>query len=96
MTDYIATTARAGLMGPGDVSKLDKLVYLAAVDPTSSDDITKEFFVGARWYNSATNKEFVCIDSSAGSAVWKSPAGSGGTATDTNVSYVIGMVGGSF
>lgn len=74
MPDPVATFSRAGLMGPRDKSKLDKWFTVANTDPTLFSDSERGFFAGARWFNQASNKEFVCIDASVGAAVWKSPA----------------------
>lgn len=40
-------------------------------DPTGSDDDSKGFAVGSRWFNKDDQEEFVCVDPSAGAAVWK-------------------------
>ena len=46
-------------------SELDK-----TVDPTVNDDSGDGYKVGSRWINVTDNKEFVCLDNSAGAAVW--------------------------
>lgn len=42
--------------------------HVAAVDPDVDDD--DGFAVGSRWINSSTHEMFVCIDTTAGAAVW--------------------------
>lgn len=43
----------------------------AITDPTSTDDLSKDFQVGSQWLNSATGHQFVCTDNTTGSAKWK-------------------------
>jgi hypothetical protein len=44
--------------------------YSAIVDPTVTDDISKNYRIGSEWINTLTGKEFVCINSTTGAAVW--------------------------
>ena len=38
--------------------------------PSTGDDTLDGYAVGSRWINMATDKEYVCLDSSSGAAVW--------------------------
>lgn len=40
-------------------------------DPTPNDDETGDAALGTRWFNTLTNQQFVCLDPSAGAAIWK-------------------------
>jgi len=43
---------------------------MTTTNPTTSDDLTQDYIVGSRWINTNNNREYICIDSSTGSAVW--------------------------
>ncbi len=45
--------------------------YVATSNPGNSDDIDSEYIVGSRWVNTSTDKEYVCVDSSSGAAIWQ-------------------------
>ncbi len=53
-----------------DVLALLRNNYSALLDPVAGDDVTAGYQVGSVWVNTATNEAFVCVDSSAGAAVW--------------------------
>lgn len=46
-------------------------VYQAAVDPTSGDDTADGYVVGQRWFNTVTKNEFLCVQVTEGSAIWR-------------------------
>ena len=48
------------------------------IDPTASNDSSSGYSVGSRWWNTSTDEEFVCLDASAGLAVWTSTTTSSG------------------
>lgn len=45
-------------------------LYTDTVDPTGGDDISQGFYVGSRWLNIDSRKEFVCLDNTEGNAIW--------------------------
>jgi hypothetical protein len=45
--------------------------FEATADPGATDDSGDGYAVGSRWINQASNQEFVCVDTTASSAVWK-------------------------
>lgn len=51
----------------------------ATTDPGVGDDLADGYAVGSRWVNNTTGKEFVCVDASDGTAVWKATAYTVGT-----------------
>lgn len=55
------------------VSVLDSRwgVYQAAVDPTNGDDSDDGFVVGQRWLNTVSLNEFICVQATVGSAIWR-------------------------
>jgi len=43
----------------------------AITNPTVNDDVSVGYSVGSRWINQTADKEYVCVDSTDGAAVWK-------------------------
>lgn len=43
----------------------------AVVDPTVSNDYTEQYTTGSLWYNTATNKLWICMNNASGAALWK-------------------------
>lgn len=64
-----ATNNRPGLMGPAHVSALERLVTASAAAPTPTDDSTKGYFIGCRWYRS-NGQEYVLRDATPTNARW--------------------------
>ena len=56
----------------------------AITDPGTGDDSGSGYAVGSRWINVTLDKEFVCLDSTLTTAVWKEVTGSGGAGSDTD------------
>lgn len=52
----------------------------ATTDPTVDDDKDLGFAVSSVWVNVTTDKAYVCVNSSAGAAVWKETTGAAGAA----------------
>ena len=46
--------------------------------PTVINDEDTAFLVGSRWVDTVADKEYVCLDQTAGAAVWKETTGAGG------------------
>ena len=42
----------------------------AAVAPTVNDDVDLGYSVGSRWVNTTADKAYICVDATAGAAVW--------------------------
>lgn len=60
-------------------------LYAVAVDaPNALDDANDGYGIGSRWINVTDGYEYVCIDATAGAAVWKNTtlAGAGGAGVD--------------
>ena len=57
-------------VGLGNVQDL-KVNLTATADPTASNDTNQGYAIGSRWVNATENNEFVCVDASAGAAVWR-------------------------
>lgn len=57
------------------LDKLDRRVpnskYNATGAPAVTDDGEHGYSVGSRWINITADDEYVCLDSTAGAAVWK-------------------------
>ena len=52
----------------------------ATTNPTVDDDKDLGFAVSSLWVNVSTDKAYVCVDSTAGAAVWKETTGAAGAA----------------
>lgn len=61
------TAAEVGL---GDVSNT-KNNYTSNINPVPTDDIGQGYTVGSKWINTATDVEYVCVDSTVANAIWK-------------------------
>ena len=79
---------------------IDILYNEDTVDPTVSNDNTEGYGIGSRWFNTATDAEFVCLDASTGAAVWQpttdgatGPTGPAGVAGPTGATGPIGPTG---
>lgn len=56
----------------GTLDYVKKNNFTSTGDPTSTgDDSIAGYAVGSRWINVTTDKEYVCLDSSSGAAVWE-------------------------
>lgn len=65
-------------LGGGD----DSLYAVSPSPPTAGDDENDGYAVGSRWVDTTDGYEYVCIDPSAGSAVWTLTTFSGITSGD--------------
>jgi hypothetical protein len=61
----------------GNVENL-KVNLTAIVAPAVTDDSNAGYAIGSRWIDTATDKEYVCLNSSVGTAVWTETTQSGG------------------
>lgn len=62
-------------------------------DPTVNDDGVAGYAVASRWYNTTSDEEFVCLDSSTGAAVWKSTTATGETMQSANAAGAVPVDG---
>lgn len=70
--DRLVTVDSSGLLQEGVSS--DNVVlnnFNATMDPGPSNDSTQNYSVGSSWCNTTDDTAWVCIDDTAGSAVWK-------------------------
>ena len=51
-------------------NQINKIITNSTANPTATDDESKNFFVGSKWFNTETNQEFTCQDATTGAAVW--------------------------
>lgn len=49
---------------------INKITTSSTSNPTATDDISKNYFVGSKWVNTTTKIEFTCIDNTSGAAIW--------------------------
>lgn len=68
----------------GRINELDNVVNVkvnltATTAPLPTDDSSYGYIIGSRWINVNTNKEYVCVDSSIGSAIWTETTMSAGS-----------------
>ena len=50
--------------------------------PTTTDDDSAGFEVGSRWYDTTADQEYVCMDATTSSSVWKGTTATGGGGGD--------------
>jgi len=55
----------------------------ASTAPTTADDSNSGYAVGSRWFDITNDKEYVCLDATAGAAVWIETTASVGDRTRT-------------
>jgi hypothetical protein len=73
----------------------DNLV--ATADPVVTDDVSAGYTVGSTWINVTSDKAFVCVDETAGAAVWvETTAGASGGDPDQNLFATVTGDTGSF
>lgn len=75
-----------------------KCNFAGTTAPSTGDDSADGYVVGSRWIDTTNDKEYVCLDNSAGAAVWTETTGAGGGGgtpggSDTQVQF---NDGGSF
>ncbi|RLB76220.1 MAG: hypothetical protein DRH24_18265, partial [Deltaproteobacteria bacterium] len=56
----------------------------AAAAPTVNDDSTAGYAVDSRWLDTTNDKAYICVDATAGAAVWLDLTGAGGYDADLN------------
>jgi hypothetical protein len=61
------TKAQVGLPNVQDI----KVNYTAVTDPAVGNDNTQGYAAGSTWINTATGKEFVCVNAATGAANWR-------------------------
>ncbi len=57
-------------IGLGEVPNL-KVNLTATTNPSVNDDGSDGYSIGSRWINTSSDKEYVCLDTAVGNAVWK-------------------------
>lgn len=67
-------------MPNSDISLLKTNV--TTTDPGGTDDSSQNYAVGSQWFNTSSQKAFVCLDASTGAAVWLETTVSAATATN--------------
>jgi len=79
LTDYKGLLVVDSASGAGgtaltnDFKELaDRAPQLSTSDPADTNDSTEYYFEGSLWFNSDTQTLWICVDATAGSAVWKS------------------------
>ena len=71
----------------GRLNELDNVANLkvnltATIAPTVTDDFDSGYSVGSRWIDEVADKEYVCLDSTVGAAVWTETTSAGAGAGD--------------
>lgn len=84
-----STAAGDSLVGSGsDTYTVRKNNESASAAPTSGDDSGDGYSVGSRWIDTTNDKEYVCLDASAGAAVWTETTGGAGSVALDDLSDV--------
>lgn len=79
-------------VGLSNVENL-KVNLVAVGTPLVVDDSSAGYAVGSRWVDVSADKEYVCVDSSVGAAIWKETTGAGGGGGETNTASNVGTAG---
>lgn len=95
-----AGTETFSLQGDGDIRGLNvkKANLSAGVNPVSTDDTSAGYEVGSIWVNKVLNNSWICVDSTATSAIWidiTASAGGGLTTIDTGRTFWVDQVNGN-
>ena len=78
---HVVTKAQVGL---ADVANL-KVKLDGTIAPGITDDANAGFSIGSRWINTVTKKEYVCVDTTVGLAVWTETTGEPESTTAVSV-----------
>lgn len=70
-----------------------KSEFNATTNPGSSNDLNDGYSIGSRWININSDNEYVCLDASVGSAVWKLCTGGSGGEINTVSNVGVGGIG---
>ncbi len=81
-----------GQVSLGNVENL-KVNLTATTAPGVNDDSGSGYAVGSRWLDVSADKEYVCLDASAGAAVWPETTAVGAGGGETNTASNIGVAG---
>lgn len=57
--------------------------FAASSTPSVNNDNSQGYSVGSRWIDTAADSEYVCLDDSVGTAVWKETTAAGGGGSDS-------------
>jgi len=68
----------------GTAIETTKNNHAATAAPTVNDDSLQAYTVGSRWLDLTNDKEYVCLDSTLGAAVWVETTAAGGGAHASN------------
>jgi hypothetical protein len=66
--------------------------YDAAIDPTANDDSGDGYSVGSTWINVTDDNAFVCLDATAGAAVWEKISGLAAHKADNATDSALGHI----
>ena len=78
----------------GGATTVIKSNLAATAAPGATDDTNAGYAVGSRWIDTTNDKEYVCLDASAGAAVWTETTQGGGGGGATKEFFVSANAGG--
>lgn len=79
-------------LGPRDYRIFGAATEMPRV-PTTADDSTRGAFVGLTWINTVTDLAYLCVDATAGAAIWQVLGSSISSGTVTSVAFSGGTTG---
>ena len=56
--------------GSVDLLEVDDFIHQSTTNPTITDDANSDFIIGHKWVNTTLDKIFICVDNTAGAAIW--------------------------
>lgn len=78
-TSDVPTSTTISIKVPNSNYTLGKQNLIATTAPTSSDDSADGYSKGSLWINTSTSKGYLCVNNTAGAAVWKEIASATGS-----------------
>ena len=79
--DNITTATTRVLTMPDSDKVLHQDNLVAVLPPAASNDNTEGYSVGSDWYDVSADKQYVCMDATTATAVWKETTTTAGTPT---------------
>jgi hypothetical protein len=89
ITDNQFSNVTAQISDTGTDTKLQTLHHRATTNPTAANSISTGYAVGTIWINTTSQAVYICVDSTAGAAVWQSIGNSGAIAGTTSNTFTL-------
>ena len=88
--DAADVTDKDSVQAAGAIVSKSNLSAVAA--PTVNDDANSDYAVASRWFDVVNDKEYVCLDATAGAAVWIETTGTAGAGLWESASSITKLI----